>query len=344
MFGSRIGWRALAVTCDSLAKLLDAGVPIVRAMKMTAAKSSDARCRRAMTDVVARVSDGEQLTDAFRAQGNAFPTLFVDLVAVAEMSGAVPEMFEHLRDHYEKNLRLRRAFLGQIAWPMFQFTIAVLVIALLILVMGWIAESNRGEPIDILGLGLFGTSGALTWLGLVAGTLVVLFVTYQVVTRLLSGRGWVHGLLLNVPVVGHCTRSFALARFSWAYYLTQQTGMAIDHSLDASLRATDNGAFAAAAPQVIADVLAGSELTPALAATGLFPQQFVEMVDIGETTGTVPETLHRLAPRFEEDARRSLAALTTALGWAVWVVVASFIVFFVFRVFSWYTGMINELL
>lgn len=343
MFGPRIGWRALAVTCDSLAKLLDAGVPILRSVNQTARKSSDPRCRRAMADVATRISDGEQIIDAMRAQGGAFPPLMLDLVAVAEATGTLPEMFEHLRDHYENNLRLRRTFIGQIAWPVFQFVVAVFVVALLILLMGWIAESRGNEPIDVLGLGLFGTGGAILWLSLVFGTVLVLFTVYQVLVRVFSGRAWLHGLVLRIPVLGNCARSFALARFSWAFYLTQQTGMSIDESLEASLRATNNGAFAEAAPRVIADVRAGSELTPALAATGLFPTDFIEMVSVGETTGTIPETLDRLSPRFEEAARRSLSALTTTLGWIVWAIVAGFIVFFIFRIASWYVGLINSL-
>jgi type IV pilus assembly protein PilC len=342
MFSPHIRWKSLAATCDSLARLLDAGVDVRRAFASVTDKTRDPRCRRALQHVSDAIDEGAGIAEALRECGDDFPPLLVDLVSVAEMSGALPEMFEHLRDHYEANLRLRRAFVGQIAWPVFQFVAAVFIVAFVILVLGWIAGRQDTLPVDVFGLGLFGERGALIWLGGVFGTLLGLFVLYQVVTRVLGGRAIVHSLLLRVPVVGHCLRSFALARFSWAFYLTQQTGMSIDNCLEASLRATNNGAFAAAAPEVIAHVRAGGELTPALDETGLFPADFIEMVRVGETTGTVPETLHRLSPRFEESARRSLSALSTTLGWLVWATVAAFILFFVFRVAMWYVSLINE--
>jgi type IV pilus assembly protein PilC len=145
-------------------------------------------------------------------------------------------------------------------------------------------------------------------------------------------------------VLGDCLRSFAIARFSWAFYLTQQAGMRINPSLAASLRATSNGAFAGAIPEVCARIEAGDDLTTALTATQLFTEDFLQMVQVGETSGTVPEMLERLSPQFEDQARRSLAALAAALGWLVWLIVAGFIIFIIFRVFSWYMGLLNDAL
>lgn len=137
-------------------------------------------------------------------------------------------------------------------------------------------------------------------------------------------------------------RSFAIARFSWAFSLTQQSGMDILKSLESSFRATSNGAFVSASPHAGAAVKSGETLHTALVESRLFPIDYLEMIDIAETSGTVPETLERLSPQFEEQARRSLSALTTALGWGIWIMVAGFIVFLIFRIALTYIGMIND--
>ena len=93
---------------------------------------------------------------------------------------------------------------------------------------------------------------------------------------------------------------------------------------------------------ILESIESGETLTVALAESGLFPDEFIEMVDVGETSGTVPEALHRLSPQFEEQARRSLKTLTAALGMLVWLTVAGFIVFFIFRFVLWYVGMITD--
>jgi type IV pilus assembly protein PilC len=118
--------------------------------------------------------------------------------------------------------------------------------------------------------------------------------------------------------------------------------MPIDDSLRASLKATSNGAFIAATDNMVRAVEEGDSLTDALAQSDLFSEDFVQMVHVGETTGTVPETLNRLSPQFEDQARRSLRTLATAAGWLVWCMVAGFIIFIIFRIAFWYVGLIND--
>jgi type IV pilus assembly protein PilC len=157
-----------------------------------------------------------------------------------------------------------------------------------------------------------------------------------------AGQKALFTFLMRVPVVGTCLESFAVARFSWAFHLTQDAGMPIDESIRQSLRATSNGAFISAADRMVDDIENGDSLTEAIAQSELFSEDFVQMVQVGETTGTVPETLHRLSPQFEEQARRSLRTLSTAAGWTVWGAVAALIIFLIFRIALWYVGMIND--
>jgi type IV pilus assembly protein PilC len=342
VFGSRIRTKSLAHVCRSLGTMLHAGIDVKRSFKLAANKSGDPRCRRALKAIVEGIDRGDDISTAMHDQGSAFPGLMIDMISVAEQSGALPEILIGLADHYENNLRLRRAFLASIAWPVIQLVLAILVIAAAILILGWISETRGDSGVDILGLGLSGSSGAITWLMCTFGPIAGLLLGYKIIAGTLNGKRFVDPLLMRIPVVGHCMRSFAIARFSWAYYLTQQTGMPIKQSLTASLRATGNGAFIARTRIICDRVQSGELLTAALASAEIFPEDFLHMVDVGETSGTVPETLNRLSPQFEERARRSLTALTMTLGFVVWGVVAAFIIFLVFSIFLSYVGMIEE--
>ena len=192
------------------------------------------------------------------------------------------------------------------------------------------------------GAGLSGVSGAITWLTCTFGGAFALWIGYQVSMRTFLVRNVLDPLWLRVPVLGTCLRSFAIARFSWAYYLTQQSGMPMVRSLTASLKATTNGAFQNATGLVCAGIREGEDLSVVLTETGLFPDDYLHMVSVAETSGTVPEMLHRLSPQFEDQARRSLRALTVMFSGLVWGTVAIFIVFFIFRFFMWYVGMLND--
>ncbi len=322
--------------------MLDAGVPIQKSFSVAAEKLGDVRCRETLRRIADAIGRGDEVSGAMRAEGAAFPDLMIEMVSVAEQTGALPEILKGLADHYDNTIRLRRQFVSSIIWPVMQFTIAVFLIAFLIYILGAIAQSRGGKPLDMLGFGLHGAKGAVVWLAMVFGTLLSLFTVYQIIVRSLNGKKTLDALLMRIPVVGNCMRSFAIARFSWAFYLTQQTGMPIEQSLQSSLRATDNGAFIDAGRVICRLVNDGKSLSDALRKSGVFPLEFLSMVEVAEQGGTVPEALQRLSPQFEEQAQRSLSVLTTMLGWGVWAAVAIFIIFLIFRIALSYVGMIDD--
>lgn len=331
--------KELSRLSRNLGVSLHSGIAIVKAFEL-AAKKSNGRLRSVMTNVVQDLKEGSDVTSALVAHGHYFPELFIGLVQVGESTGALPEVLKALAEHYDNNLRLRREFLGRITTPVLQLIAAIFIIAALIALLGWIAPSG-GQVTDVLGWGLTGTTGAMIWLTgwALAGAAAV--VLYRFAMSSLASQQALHGFLMKLPVVGHCLRSFAIARFSWAFHLTQGAGMPIDDSLESALRATSNGVFIAAGPDMIDRVRSGETLTEAFQNSDLFPIEFIEFVLVAEQSGTVPEALHRLSPQFEEDARRSLAALASALSWGVWAVVAGFIIFVIFSIVLWYVRMLE---
>ncbi|HXY34643.1 MAG TPA: type II secretion system F family protein [Planctomycetaceae bacterium] len=343
MFSPRIRTKSLVVVCRSLATMVDAGIPIGKAFELSAQKSGDPRCRRALMEIAADLRRGLDVTEAMRARGLAFPETMIELVGVAEQTGTLPEVLKSLAGHFDNTIRLRRAFFSAISLPAFQLVAAILVIALMLYILGIIAQVHAGsKPIDVLGLGLYGAEGALTWLMATFGTLFGGIALGFLIRRSLMGQKIFDSVVLHIPVLGWCVRSFAIARFSWAFALTQQAGMPIEPSLASSFKATSNGAFLKAAPYVWAAVREGDTLHDALAETRLFPVDYLHIIDVAETSGTVPEVLERLSPDLEAQARRALDMLASALAWLIWSLVAAFIVFLIFRIAMFYIGQLND--
>jgi len=323
--------------------MVDAGIPIGKAFELSAQKSGDPRCRRALMEIAADLRRGLDVTEAMRARGLAFPETMIELVGVAEQTGTLPEVLKSLAGHFDNTIRLRRAFFSAISLPAFQLVAAILVIALMLYILGIIAQVHAGsKPIDVLGLGLYGAEGALTWLMATFGTLFGGIALGFLIRRSLMGQKIFDSVVLHIPVLGWCVRSFAIARFSWAFALTQQAGMPIEPSLASSFKATSNGAFLKAAPYVWAAVREGDTLHDALAETRLFPVDYLHIIDVAETSGTVPEVLERLSPDLEAQARRALDMLASALAWLIWSLVAAFIVFLIFRIAMFYIGQLND--
>ncbi len=345
MFGSRAPLKTLAVLCKSLATMLHSGVALLKTLEIASRKTGNAGCRRRLFAVREEVRQGTDIAQALREQGGYFPELVVDMVSVGEQTGSLPEVLDALADHYENVLRLRRLLVGMIAWPAIQLVAAILIVAGVIFILGVFAPAPaQGEkPMDILGLGLMGTEGAIKWLAMSFGSIFAILGSYYLVAHVFRSKRFLDGLLMKIPVLGGCMRSFAIARFSWCFALTQQTGMPISRSLESSFRATGNGAFVGASPLVQELVMNGEELGTALDAARLFPDEYLSIVQVAETSGTVPEALARLSPQFEDQARRSLAVLAVALGWMVWMCVAGLIIFIIFSFFSNYVKLLQNL-
>jgi type IV pilus assembly protein PilC len=344
IFASRIPPKTLAMVSRSLATMLESGIQIRKAIDIASKKAMHTPTKNVLRDVSDAIQEGSDISEALRQHGKFFPTLFIEMVTMAEESGSLPEVLKHLAEHYEANIRMKKEFIGSIIWPAFQLIAAIFVIALLILILGFIAESTGNNDMSFLVFGLSGATGATIWLMGTFGFFAACYVAWLMIQKAAQAKAIVDPFLLIVPVLGRCMRSFAIARFSWSYYLTQQTGMPVTRSLQGSLKATGNGAFIAQTPFITSAVMEGSSLTESLAESRLFPEEYIEMVSVAEESGTVPEALHRLSPQFEEEARRAMKTLTRAISVVVWLFVAGFIVFFVFRFMLWYVGQINKAL
>ena len=343
MFSSRLPLAGVIELCRVLRHYLAAGLTLNDVFRQQAA-TGRGDVRPVAVRVSAELQQGGDLETALKNQADVFPPLLVSLASVGEQTGMLPEVFTELEKYYVRELQLRRQFLLQTAWPLLQFFGAVFVIAGLIFVFGLIPQASGPFALhfDPLGLGLSGAAGAAVFLAGVFGSLLVLAGLYLVVTRLLRRQAAVDAILLRTPVVGRCLRALALGRFCLALRLTLETGMPIARALKLSFRATDNAAFTARLDQAQAVVKRGGELTQALAATGLFPTEFQHILAVAEESGRLPEVLRQEANHYHEEAGRRLTALTVAMTVLVWLGVAGFIIFAVFRIFLAYLDLLNQ--
>lgn len=344
MFSSRLSLPILIELCRALRHYLGAGLTVLEVFQQQANRGP-----AALRPVAARIADvlrrGDALEDALDQERASFPPLFVSLASVGEHTGMLPEVFHELEEFFTRQLRLRRQFFAQIAWPVLQFFLAVGVLALLIFILGQLtpAVTPQGKPYDPLGFGLRGVSGALIFLAIVLGPLAALAATYVVLSRLFAQSAAVDRFLLNLPALGPCLQALALGRFCLALQLTTESGMSIKRALRLSLRATGNNAFTAATERVEATVAAGDEVTDALAATSLFPDDLMRSVAVAEESGRLSEVMRHQGEFYHEEASRRLIFLTAIAGYVVWGVVGLFIIIAIFRLYGSYLSMLNSI-
>lgn len=337
---SRLSLSDAIELCRSLRHYLGAGLSLVDAFRHQA-KSGAARVRPVASRIAAALERGDSLEQALQREQAVLPSLFVSLARVGEHTGMLAEIFGELEKYFLRQRKLWRQFIAQSAWPVTEFVLAVFVLAGLILIMGIIADTHGGQPLDPLGLGLAGPSGALIFLSVVWGLVGGLAVVYWLLTRRLGGAAAMEAFLLGLPALGPCLRALALARFCMALRLTTETGMSIVQAMRLSLSATGNAAFIARSEQIETDLRRGEEVTSALTRSGLFPETFRHMIAIAEESGTLDQVLAHQAEHYQEESGRRLAALTGLAGFAVYGFVGLVIIIAIFRIANWYISLLG---
>lgn len=329
---------ALVAWCRTLHHSLSAGLDPVRIFR-SQAKSGPRALRSVAAEVAKRLNKGDSLEDAFEPHRNRFPPLFLELVAVGEQTGRLEDTFRELEQYYESMLSVQRNFRAQMMYPAIQFVAAIFIIAGLIFLLGILAQSGKAVTTDPLGIGLTGTSGAITFLVVTFGLAGSILLLLKVGANTVKWRDRLESFLLVLPAWGPAVLSFALQRFCVALRMCIEAGLRAEKTIVYCFRATSNAAFTSRTDRALSQVKQGRELTEALLASGApFPDEFREAVLVGEETGNLSEVMERLADRYREESERRLRSAAQYTSWAIYGLVALMIIIAIFKIASLYLG------
>src|SRR5262249_40047330 len=151
-----------------------------------------------------------------------------------------------------------------------------------------------------------------------------------VLTRTLRHKAGLDAWLLRVPALGPCLQALALGRFALAARMTLDSDLPIAEALRLGMLATGNAAYAARTDAVLAALEEGEPLTEALSRARIFPQDFLNMVAVGEEGGRVPEVLRHQAEHYHDEAGRRLGVLVRTATTCVWLAYATFTIIAIF--------------
>lgn len=344
LFDARVQPKELAQLCRRLSTTLTAGIDARTVWRREAEGRSSQGLRRRLIEVHEAVAAGRSVNDGLARTGEYFPPMFREMVQVGEQTGQLPEVFRQLAEHYDHQLTLKKAFLSAITWPMLQLAAAIMVIGVLIWVLGMLPRAPGGEPIDILGLGLIGNSGLVIYSLFVAAVIGAIALVIQAVRRGLVWTRPLQRVVMALPGIGSCLQTLALSRLAWCLHVTMETGMDLRHALALSLGSTHNARYTDHSERVVSKVAGGQEIYEAFSATGVFPRDFLDTMEVGERSGRLPESMAVLSQQYQDQARRALATLTVLAGFAVWGLVAMLIIAMIFRLAMFYIGTINDAL
>jgi type II secretory pathway component PulF len=324
--------------CHMLRLQLTAGLTLRDAFRRLATSGSGP-LRPVAERIKERLEQGESLADALQPEQRRFPPMFTAMVSVGEETGRLVEVLHELEKYFREQLRCRRLILARSIMPVLQFIAALGIIALLIVILDVIAQSNHSQSAPILGFR--GTRGAMMFLLLNAVIFAGLYVAYCAFKRREGRQAFLDAVLWRVPVLGPFIRALVMNRFTLAMQLTLDSSMPIAKALRLAFQATGNQAFAQQSEGVAQAVKQGQEITTALGRGWLLPRGFLDMVAIGEEGGNLVEIMRHQAAQYQEEAFRRMEILSRVATGAVWFAYATFMVGAIFSIARIYIGALH---
>lgn len=331
---ARASAKMLSVSCQRLGDSLKAGLDVRRVI-LSESNKGNASHRQIFRQISNEIEGGQSLAEAFRKRGEYFPLVVREMVDAGEKTGRLDFVFLQLAEHYDHVVNQRWLFLKIIAWPLIQLAVGITIIGLLIFILAMFGD------VDVLGL-----NWLVSQVGIKPGPVVNLC-SYSCLIFTLGGmivlpvyiasRGWFGVLPIRVayklPLVGHALQSLPLARMAWAMAMANDAGMSAREMAALGIRSTGNPFFLAHADRVDQKLMERVQVHEALRATGDYPDDFLDVVENGETTGMLPESLNQLADQYRKRAQSTSGILTLLCGVLVWGGIAGIMVTMIFRLF-----------
>lgn len=337
MFSSQLSSPTLENFCRTLSRGLHAGLDPIRILRMEEKRGGSA-LSVASGEIADSLSKGDTLKESFDQHSHLFPLLMLSMIQVGEETGSLPEILNELSRHYGEQAMLQRKLKSQITMPVFQFGMAIAVIAILILVLGFLPKEQGQPDYDPLGWGLKGATGSIVFLGIIISIIIGGILLWKIVLNNIAFKAKISAIFVKLPMVGAYLKESALGKFSIGLGLTLDSPMSTKKALRLSMEITSNDAFIQACQPVLASIKKGQPIVQALSQCSIFPEEYLAQIEVAEESGSIPETCKRLALHHSEEAGRQLSIIFYLMGGAVWLCTAGFIIFMIMKMYGSYLG------
>ena len=309
--GTRIGTRALSTAYTQLADLLRAGVPLMRSLTLLGRQSSKPKLAAVFRALAEKVSDGGELADAMAAQPGVFPRVHVAMVRAGEKGGFLEQVFEQLGAFVLAEAELKGKIIGSLVYPI---VLVVIGSGVLGVIFGFFVPMFRDGMFSrleslpaitsvVLGISDLVASYGLVLLALLAAAAVGLWKA----RTLPEVRRGISVFRTRTPVLGPLTRALAAARFCRLLGTMESNGVPLLTAMGIAKEAAGNVLMEEAIDKARDAVRSGEPLAGPLGESGLFGEDIIEMISVGEAAGNVDTVLLTIATTLEGRVDRLLA-------------------------------------
>ncbi|HEX5735160.1 MAG TPA: type II secretion system F family protein [Blastocatellia bacterium] len=301
---------------QQLSALLRAGLPILQAIGILRKRVPNERLRLLLEDIEEKVRAGQALSQAFAAQGDAFPRIYVASILAGERSGSLDEVLLRYVSYQKTIAEARRKIKKSLTYPAFLITASIgLVMVLSTYVIPQFMKLYSGVgatqlptvTIVVVSTAEFIRSN-LTWLiPTILGTLI--FILYW--RRTPTGRLAIDRWILKSPVAGETVRQMTIAQFTRSLATLLAGGITLPESVEIASESITNRALRTASSGILTGIREGRSFTESLETGGWMSELALDMIGVGERSGALREMLDEVANFYDSELDVRLNTITT---------------------------------
>jgi len=317
-FSKKINKQDITRFSRQIATLLTAGIPLVQALEFLKRSQNKLSMQNLIYSLKTSIEKGSAVAETLRRHPPYFNGLYYHLIAIGERSGTLDRMFDHVAAYKEKADALKRKIQKALFYPAAVILTAILVtVAMLVFVVPQFNNLFAGFGAELPAPTRFiiNLSDFLKRYGwFTAGFLCVVIgsMRYAIKHSVHLSKN-VDYYILKIPIIGRILVKAIIARFTRTLATTFTAGLPLTEALETVAGAAGNQIYTHAILQAREKIITGQSLQQALQRTQLFPLLVIQMIAVGEESGTLDNMLNKLASLFEEEVDSAVDNLNNLL-------------------------------
>ncbi|MGH8495310.1 MAG: type II secretion system F family protein [Gammaproteobacteria bacterium] len=308
----------IAIFSRQLATMLTAGIPLVQAFEIIGNGHENPAVQKLVLAIKADVEGGTALADALSKHPLYFDDLFINLVEAGEQAGALETLLDKIATYKEKTEAIKKKIKKALFYPAAVMVVAVVVtLILLLFVIPQFESLFQGFGADLPGftrmvidLSIFVQEKGWILLILTVGAVAAFIYTKKRSRRM---RHFLDRMALKMPIVGPILNKAAIARYARTLSTMFSAGVPLVEALQSVAGATGNIVYEVGVLRIRDEVSTGQRLQRAMENTGLFPNMVVQMIAVGEESGSLDEMSGKVADFYEEDVDNAVDSMSSLL-------------------------------
>jgi type IV pilus assembly protein PilC len=310
--------------------LVRAGLPIMKALDLLSERLTDAKLAPYIKAVREEVKNGSLLSDAFARQG-VFPPIYVTSVLAGEKSGALGEVLDRFITYQKLSLAVRKKLIMSLIYPCL---LVVLVVCLMVFLITFVVP-KFAELYSSMSANLPAATQILIAVGTTARNyilfgfvgLVVAAVAFRFWTKTEKGEERMDRVRLKTPVLGEIWIKYQVAQFARVLGTLLVGGIPLMQALDTASSSLGTRLLKKTLAEAGKMVKEGQSLSSSLAKTKIFPGLSIDMIEVGESTGALPQMLASVAEFYEDDVNTRMSASLALIEPAIMIFMGCFVTF-----------------